>query len=366
MNAAGATPPATHRHGVPSVTEVPNPLQPPPAPDRPHVVQLRTASTTAAPRHRQHLREKVGVEGEEPAIPRTARSGSTSSGRARWAPPPTATKHDIVQADNGTCVVLSSCCRSSIAGRRGDAADARRLHRGGDHGCGFLLSHVWRCRCSPPRRVMYGIAVAVDYSLFILMRTAMSCGRARFAQASTRRWRPPAGGGASAPTCRASVHRHLPDQPPILVDCHRRHPGRRGRGATPPRTLVRRCWPPSAVGGQTAGCCTGPGTHTTQSRFWTRCHRRHASAGVTAALASSPCRSWPRPPTRHVQQHAAPRFEPTHESAAGLNAAAEALARGRWARPVLVTSPAGTPTAAAQTALQAWNRRWPRVPTWPR
>jgi hypothetical protein len=70
---------------VPSISVVPNPAQPAPAPDRPYVVSLRLDfNNTGAVDVARQLRQKIGSRATSPARPRTAGSGSTSSARARW------------------------------------------------------------------------------------------------------------------------------------------------------------------------------------------------------------------------------------------------------------------------------------------
>ena len=74
--------------GIPSISVVPTPTQPAPAPDRPYVVSLRLDfNNTGAVDVARQLRAKVGVSGDHPARSRTAGCACTSSGRVRSAPP---------------------------------------------------------------------------------------------------------------------------------------------------------------------------------------------------------------------------------------------------------------------------------------
>lgn len=67
---------------VPGTTEIPNPTQRPPQPDRPYVLSVRLDSRNTSDVAKQ-LRTKVASRATSPARPPTGGCGSTSSGRAR-------------------------------------------------------------------------------------------------------------------------------------------------------------------------------------------------------------------------------------------------------------------------------------------
>ena len=160
---------------VPSVREVPNPRQPPPAPDRPFVVQLQLDfDNSGAVDIAKQLREKVGIEGE--------RAGESENGKVRLyvigqgalgAAAQQATKHDILQAEKWNVPVVLIILLAVFGSL---AAAAMPLMLGVctvvvTMGVVFLLSHVMAMSVFATSTVsMFGIAVAVDYSLFILMR----------------------------------------------------------------------------------------------------------------------------------------------------------------------------------------------------
>ena len=106
---------------VPSITVVPTPQQPPPRPDRPYVITLQLDfENTGAVDVAKQLREKVGVDGEEP--------GETENGKVRLyvigqgalgAAATLATKHDIAQAEKWNfpivLLILLAVCGSLAA-----------------------------------------------------------------------------------------------------------------------------------------------------------------------------------------------------------------------------------------------------------
>lgn len=86
---------------VPSVRVVPNPIQPPPGPDRPHVVSLNLDfENSGAVDVAKQLRAKVGIDGDRP--------GEINDGRVRLyvigqgalgAAASETTKHDVAEAE---------------------------------------------------------------------------------------------------------------------------------------------------------------------------------------------------------------------------------------------------------------------------
>ncbi len=160
---------------VPSVSVVPNPAQPAPAPDRPYVVSLRLDfNNTGAVDVARQLREKVGVKGDEP--------GLTDNGRVRLyvigqgalgAAAQTSTKHDIAAAERWNLpivlivlvAVFGSLAAAAIPLALGICTVVVTM------GIVYLLSTITTMSVFVTSTVsMFGIALAVDYSLFILMR----------------------------------------------------------------------------------------------------------------------------------------------------------------------------------------------------
>jgi len=160
---------------VPSLEVVPNPVQPPPAPDRPYVVSLKLGfDNTGAVDVARQLRAKVGVQGDQP--------GRTENGRVRLyvigqgalgAAAQTSTKHDIAAAERWNLpivllvllVVFGSLAAAAIPLALGVCTVVVTM------GMVYLLSTLTTMSVFVTSTVsMFGIALAIDYSLFILMR----------------------------------------------------------------------------------------------------------------------------------------------------------------------------------------------------
>ena len=159
----------------PGVTEVPNPTQRPPQPDRPYVVSLRLDSHNAGTSDvAKQLRKKVGVKGDQP--------GQTANGRVRLyvigqgalsAAAAANTKHDIAAAERWNLpiilivllAVFGSLAAAAIPLALGVCTVVVTM------GLVYLLSAFTTMSVFVTSTVsMFGIALAVDYSLFILMR----------------------------------------------------------------------------------------------------------------------------------------------------------------------------------------------------
>ncbi|MGD1172330.1 MMPL family transporter [Mycobacterium seoulense] len=158
---------------VPGVSEVPNPTQRPPQPDRPYVLSLRLDSRNTSDVAKQ-LRKKVGVNGDQP--------GQTANGRVRLyvigqgalsAAAAQNTKHDIAAAERWNLPVILIVLLAVFGSL---AAAAIPLALGVctvvvTMGLVYLLSAYTTMSVFVTSTVsMFGIALAVDYSLFILMR----------------------------------------------------------------------------------------------------------------------------------------------------------------------------------------------------
>ena len=157
----------------PGVTEAPNPTQRPPQPDRPYVVSLRLDSHNTSDVAKK-LREKVGIHGDQ--------SGQTANGRVRLyvigqgalsAAAAANTKHDIAKAEEWNLpiilivllAVFGSLAAAAIPLALGICTVVLTM------ALVYLLSmHVTMSVFVTSTVSMFGIALAVDYSLFILMR----------------------------------------------------------------------------------------------------------------------------------------------------------------------------------------------------
>jgi RND superfamily putative drug exporter len=160
---------------VPSVKVVPNPQQPPPQPDRPYVVTLQLGfDNTGAVDVAKQLRTKVGITGDQ--------AGQIENGKVRLyvigqgalgAAASETTKHDITQAEKWNMpvvlivllAVFGSLAAATLPLVLGVCTVAVTM------GVVYLLSMVTQMSVFVTSTVsMFGIALAVDYSLFILMR----------------------------------------------------------------------------------------------------------------------------------------------------------------------------------------------------
>ncbi len=160
---------------VPEVTVRPNPAQPPPRPDRPFVLTLQLGfDNTGAVDVAKRLRAAAGVHGEEP--------GEFADGRVRFyvvgqgalgAAASEATKRDVAQAEKWNLpivlIVLLAVFGSLAAATIPLVFAVFTVVV--TMGVVYLLSMVTSMSVFVASTVsMFGIALAVDYSLFILMR----------------------------------------------------------------------------------------------------------------------------------------------------------------------------------------------------
>jgi heme transporter len=160
---------------IPDVAVVPNPAQPSPQPDRPYVVSLRLdSSNDSASDAAKKLRAKIGVKGD--------RAGRTENGHVRLyaigqgalsTAAAANTKHDIGKAERWNLpiilivllAVFGSLAAAAIPLALGICTVAVTM------GLVYLLSAYTTMSVFVTSTVsMFGIALAVDYSLFILMR----------------------------------------------------------------------------------------------------------------------------------------------------------------------------------------------------
>jgi RND superfamily putative drug exporter len=160
---------------VPSVMVVPNPGQPAPAPDRPYVVSLRLDfNNTGAVDVARQLRQKIGVTGDQPGQIENGRVKLYVIGQgALGAAAQTSTKHDIAEAERWNLPIVLIVLLA-VFGSLAAAAVPLLLAVCTvvvTMGVVYLLSTVMSMSVFVTSTVsMFGIALAVDYSLFILMR----------------------------------------------------------------------------------------------------------------------------------------------------------------------------------------------------
>jgi heme transporter len=160
---------------VPSVTVVPNPGQPPPQQGRPYVVSLKLDfNNSGAVDVARQLRSRIGVTGDQP--------GEFANGRVRLyvigqgalgAAAQASTKQDIEEAEQWNLPIILVVLLA-VFGSLAAAAMPLILGIGTvavSMGLVFLLAMHSEMSVFVTSTVsMFGIALAVDYSLFILMR----------------------------------------------------------------------------------------------------------------------------------------------------------------------------------------------------
>ena len=161
---------------VPDVAVVPNPAQQAPQPDRPYVVSLRldASNNSSSSDAAKKLRAKIGVKGERPGQMEDGRVRLYVIGQGALSTAAAAnTKHDIAKAEQWNLpiilivllAVFGSLAAAAIPLALGICTVAITM------GLVYLLSAYTTMSVFVTSTVsMFGIALAVDYSLFILMR----------------------------------------------------------------------------------------------------------------------------------------------------------------------------------------------------
>jgi heme transporter len=161
---------------VSDVAVVKNSAQPAPAPDRPYVVSLRldSSNNSSASDAAKKLRAKVGVQGDRPGQMENGRVRLYVIGQGALSTAAAAnTKHDIATAERWNLpiilivllAVFGSLAAAAIPLALGICTVAITM------GLVYLLStHTTMSVFVTSTVSMFGIALAVDYSLFILMR----------------------------------------------------------------------------------------------------------------------------------------------------------------------------------------------------
>ncbi|PRC44836.1 hypothetical protein C6A85_98210, partial [Mycobacterium sp. ITM-2017-0098] len=361
---------------VPSVTVVPTPGQPPPQPDRPYVITLQLDfENTGAVDIAKQLREKVGVDGEEP--------GETENGKVRLyvigqgalgAAATEATKHDIAQAEKWNFPIVLVILLAVFGSL---AAAAMPLLLGVctvvvTMGLVFLLSMYTTMSVFVTSTVsMFGIAVAIDYSLFILMRfrEELRAGREPEDAADAAMATSGLAVVLSGLTVIASVTGIYLINTPVLQSM--------ATGAilaVAVAVLTSTTLTPAVLAsfGRRAAKRSsylhwGRGVEATQSKFWSRwtgwvMRRPWVSAVVAAAVLLA----FAAPAFSMILGNSMQRqFEPTHEIRGGVNAAAEALGPGALGPiRVLVTFPDGNAASAPakEPLLEALRQKMTQAP----
>ncbi|CAN3126495.1 Heme uptake protein MmpL11 [Mycobacterium sp. smrl_JER01] len=343
---------------VPSVTVVPTPQQPAPAPDRPYVITLQLDfENTGAVDIAKQLREKVGIDGYEP--------GEMENGKVRLyvigqgalgAAATLATKHDVAQAEKWNFPIVLIILLAVFGSL---AAAAMPLLLGlctvvVTMGVVFVLSmHTTMSVFVTSTVSMFGIAVAIDYSLFILMRfrEELRAGREPEDAADAAMATSGLAVVLSGLTVIASVTGIYLINTPVLESM--------ATGAilaVAIAVLTSTTLTPAVLAtfGRRAARRSsylqwGRRAEATQSRFWTRwvggVMRRPwlsaLAASVLLLILAAPAFSMVLGNSMQRQ------FDPTHEIRGGVNAAAEALGPGALGPVrVLITFPEGNAASA--------------------
>ncbi|MBU8818957.1 MMPL family transporter [Mycolicibacterium goodii] len=361
---------------VPSVKIVPNPQQPAPQPDRPYVITLQLDfNNTGAVDVAKQLRQKVGINGEEP--------GQSENGKVKFyvigqgalgAAATQATKHDIAAAEKWNMPIVLIVLLAVFGSL---AAAALPLMLGictvvVTMGLVYLLSMFTTMSVFVTSTVsMFGIAVAIDYSLFILMRFREELRAGRDQQDAIDAAMATSGLAValSGLTVIASVTGIYLINTPVLVSM--------ATGAilaVAIAVLTSTTLTPAVLAtfGKAAAKRSSylhwsRRAEATQSRFWTRwtgavMRRPWASAtAATILLLVLAAPAFDMVLGNSMQRQ----FEPTHEIRGGVNAAADALGPGALGPVrVLVTFPgdgdASGPTETA--AVEAVRQQMTKAP----
>ncbi|MFS0898295.1 MMPL family transporter [Mycolicibacterium litorale] len=363
---------------VPSVTITPNPQQPAPQPDRPYVITLSLDfNNTGATDVAKDLRNRIGIDGEEPGEFRDGKVRMYVIGQgALGAAASQAIKTDIAQAEQWNLpivlivllAVFGSLAAAAMPLLLGVCTVAVTM------GLVYLLSTITTMSVFVASTVsMFGIALAVDYSLFILMRFREELRAGRDPQQAADAAMATSGLAVllSGMTVIASVTGIYLINTPVLTSM--------ATGAilaVAIAVLTSTTLTPAVLA--TFGRAAAKRSSylhfsrrpdTTQSRFWTRwtgwVMRRPwvAATAATVVLLSMAAPAWMMVLGNSMQRQ----FEPTHEIRGGVNAAAEALGPGALGPVrVLVTFPDGDSgtgsTAGKEPTLDAVRAEMTEAP----
>jgi heme transporter len=360
---------------VPSVKVVPNPQQPPPQPDRPYVVSLALDfNNSGAVDVAKQLRAKVGTHGDQPGEINDGKVKLYVIGQgALGAAASEATKHDIAQAEKWNLPIVLIVLLAVFGSL---AAAAMPLLLGVctvvvTMGVVYLLSMYTQMSVFVTSTVsMFGIALAVDYSLFILMRfrEELRSGRDPAQAADAAMATSGLAVLLSGLTVIASMTGIYLINTPVLASM--------ATGAilaVAVAVLTSTTLTPAvlatfgkAAAKRSSWLHFSRRPDTTQSRFWTRwvgwvMRRPWLSAiAATAFLLTLAAPSFDMTLGNSLQRQ----FEPTHEIRGGVNAAAEALGPGALGPVrVLVTFPTLTANEPQNTAaLEAVRQEMTQAP----
>jgi heme transporter len=352
---------------VPSVKVAANPAQPPPQPDRPYVVTLQLDfNNTGAVDVAKQLRQKIGITGDQP--------GETENGKVKLyvigqgalgAAATLATKHDIAQAEQWNLPIVLIVLLAVFGSL---AAAAMPLVLGictvvVTMGLVYLLSMYTTMSVFVTSTVsMFGIALAIDYSLFILMRfrEELRAGRDPRQAADAAMATSGLAVVLSGATVIASVTGIYLINTPVL-----RSMATGAILAVAVAVLTSTTLTPAVLA--TFGRAAAKRSsylhwsrrgETTQSRFWSRWTGWVMRRPWVAALAAAALLlTLAAPAFSMVLGNSMQRqFEPTHEIRGGVNAAAQALGAGALGPVrVLVTFPGGGSEATRGEAQPEGN-----------
>ena len=361
---------------VPNVKVVPNPQQPPPQPDRPYVVTLQTDFDSGSVDVAKELRAKVGINGDQPGQIENGKVKLYVIGQgALGAAASEATKHDIAQAEKWNLPIVLIVLLAVFGSL---AAAAMPLVLGictvvVTMGLVYLLSMYSQMSVFVTSTVsMFGIALAVDYSLFILMRfrEELRSGRDPAQAADAAMATSGLAVLLSGLTVIASMTGIYLINTPVLASM--------ATGAilaVAVAVLTSTTLTPAvlatfgrAAAKRSSWLHFSRRPDTTQSRFWTRwvgwVMRRPWLSAVAAAalLLTLAAPAFAMTLGNSLQRQ----FEPTHEIRGGMNAAAQALGPGALGPVrVLVTFPTltanETQNAAALEAVRQEITQGPYV-----
>ena len=361
---------------VPSVSVAPpNPTQPPPSPDRPYVVSLKLDfHNSGAVDVAKQLRSKVGISGDEPGRLENGKVDLYVIGQgALGAAAQSKTKHDIAEAERWNLpiilivllAVFGSLAAAAIPLLLGVVTVAISM------GLIYLLSTVTTMSVFvTPTVSMFGIALAVDYSLFILMRYREELRAGRDAQQATDAAMATSGLAVvlSGLTVIASIAGIYLINTPVLRSMATGALLTVAVAVLTSTTLIPAVL---ATFGRAAAKRSwllhwSRRPESTQSPFWTRwvgfvMRRPWASALVASVLLltlAAPALSMTLSNSMQRQ------FAPEHEVRGGVNAAAQALGPGALGPiRVLVTFPDGTASSPQnQQLIDAAGQRMREAP----
>src|SRR4051794_22377807 len=360
---------------VPSVTMVPNPQQPPPQPDRPFVLTLQPDfNNTGVVDIAKQLRKKVGINGDQPGQIENGHVKLYVIGQgALGAAASEATKHDIAQAEKWNLPIVLIVLLAVFGSL---AAAAVPLVLGictvvVTMGLVYLLAMVTQMSVFVTSTVsMFGIALAVDYSLFILMRfrEELRSGRDPAQAADAAMATSGLAVLLSGLTVIASVTGIYLIHTPVLASMATGAILAVAVAVLTSTTLIPAVLATvgKAASKRSSWLHVSRRPETTQSRFWTRwvgwVMRRQwwSACGAAIVLLVLATPAFGMTLGNSLQRQ----FEPTHEIRGGINAAAQALGPGALGPiRVLVDFPGGNANGPENTgALDALAQKMSQGP----